>query len=61
MTQEPSPMAITRAKQVYETPRLVCYGALRDLTQNGTGATIENATGNPQNPCTADPNKHSCV
>lgn len=45
-------------KQPYQTPRLVCYGAVRDLTQAGTGVDIEN--GNPGN-CSQTPTRKPCV
>lgn len=41
MSIELSPMKCVSSKQPYQTPSLVCYGALRDLTQSGTGTMNE--------------------
>ena len=41
MSVEKSPLQKDHAKLPYQAPKLITYGLLRNLTQNGTGATSE--------------------
>lgn len=47
MAIELSPTKCVKQKLPYQTPRLVCYGSLRDLTQAGTAGGTESSGQGP--------------
>ena len=53
----PRPAGIVVEKGHYRSPSLIRYGAVRDLTQAGSGTSFE--TGKPGN-CSQTPTKMPC-
>ena len=58
MTSKLPQTKFDNGKQPYQTPTLVCYGALRDLTQSGTGTLAESIASGT---CSANLSRKPCT
>jgi len=50
-------VALSHPRRGYTKPTLICHGLIGDLTQSGTGSTVEGAVGVD---CEVQPASRSC-